>query len=215
MDGKLSYIPKMQSSVSGDFRSIYKTSGAGLLIKLAVFLLMVSLVAFGGSFLLKKVTLSEIEELSLSLAKAKESFDEGTIGEMEILGGSIVSAQKMISGHLFVSNLFQALEQTIIDGVKLNGLNYSYKPSAVVLGGATGVATPGLKITSEGEAENYLAIAQQAEVFKQSKDKIQDFSFSRFSLGEFGQVGFVLDFWISPALLNELPESVVLMDEDE
>lgn len=193
---KISFIPDN----SEDSKIKYKSAGFGLFSKLFIFLFVFSLLVWGGFFVYKKIISRQIDELSVSIERAKASFDESLISELEITGNNIAVAKKLLEKHLFSSNIFRFLEETTLKEVLFTNFEFDYIPANPLLFQKTsdlGEVLAKLK----GESNSYLVLAQQAEVFEQAEE-VKSFSFSDFALTDEGRVGFSLELKFKPEILS-------------
>lgn len=191
--GKLSFIPKKQSKTN--YKTVYKEAGLGLLMKASVFLFILSVAGFGASYFYKKAITREIDELSVSLDRAKSAFDPSLISEMERLMGSISFAKELLNNHIHPSSIFDSLEEITHEKVGFSSFSFSHGQ-----GQATGQPASGLRINLSGEARSYRVLAEQSLIFEKS-DLVRYFSFSGFSSSEDGNVSFSLDLMLDPNIL--------------
>ncbi|MDD5032757.1 MAG: hypothetical protein PHC85_01380 [Candidatus Pacebacteria bacterium] len=196
--GKISFMPKSSFSTGKDY---YRKVSSGFLMKISVFLLTISLLAFGGSLLYKRMISQQITDLSASLERAKAAFELSLIAQMENLSFSIPDAGALLGNHLYPTRVFKLVEETTVKDVYFSNFSYSYGKAVGNEKGKTKVVSSegeqnSIKVQLSGKAKNYEALAQQSDVFNKNKN-IEDFSFSNFNLTEKGEVSFSLSLVIS------------------
>lgn len=200
MDKKTSFIPKTSFSSSSDNLS-YRGVKLGFLLKLSVFLLIISLVFFGGTLFYKKFIEKQISNFSISLERAIESLDVDIVSEMEGVSSRIPIIKKLISKHSTPSVVFDFLEESTLENVRFSDLDYKNglleetvreNISESGFGQQRDDTSGKIKITLNGEAKTYTILAQQSQVFENSKD-IESFSFSSFALTQEGSISFLLE----------------------
>lgn len=183
--GKLSFIPKKSSKTN--YKTIYKEAGLGLLMKASVFLFILSVAGFGASYFYKEATTREINELSVSLKRAKSAFDPSLINEMERLMGSISFTKELLQNHIHPSSIFDVLESITHEKISFSSFAFNYEEND-------------LKIGLTGSAQSYRVLAEQAMIFENS-DVVKDFSFSGFLLDENSNLSFSLDLTLDSNIL--------------
>ena len=200
--GKFSFIPK-SSSGKPKQKIIYQQAGLSIFMKMSVFLFFVSLLAFGGAFFYKTSITKQIEELTISLERAKAAFDPNLIAEIERLTSDLAVAGKVLGEHRLPSGIFNIVEDLAHNDVKFSRFDYSFTPSQ--LSGIPGTTSKGFsgssaRVTIMGEAKNYTILAEQSKIMEES-NKVDAFSFSNFTLSETGNVTFDLNMVFNPTSL--------------
>ncbi len=192
MNNKTSFIPK-KKYLSTD-KKTYKKSSLGLFFKIAVFLFVLSSVFLGGVFGYKQIVVRQLDDLFISMERAKASFDPEFILELDKLSSDVVVVEKLVSEHRSPSKIFDVLEKVVLDDLRFEDFDYSYSLlkqqndlSPLVVN-----ATESLEVKLKGEAKNFTVLAQQSEVFKNTVI-IESFSFLNFVLSEGGNVSFDLE----------------------
>ncbi len=191
---KLSFIPK-KSSREG-FKTIYKEAGLGLLVKVSIFLFVVSVAGYGAAFLYQKSISREINDLTTSLDRAKSAFDPSLISQMENLMGSISFAKELLNNHIYPSGIFDALQTITHEKVRFT--NFSFRDTQSATPSVAGEGRD-LTIFLNGSAESYRVLAEQSKIFEES-DLVKTFSFSGFQLQE-GEIVFSLNLSLDPNIL--------------
>lgn len=188
--GKLSFIPKKSSK--SNYKAIYKEAGLGFILKAVVFLFILSVGGFGASYFYKQAITREIDELSLSLDKAKSAFDPSLVNETEGLMSSISFATELLNNHIHPSYIFDEIEKITHERVAFSSFNFSYEPQQT-----TG---NNLAVEMSGTAQGYRVLAEQALIFDES-EIVKDYSFSGFTLDEDGNLTFSLNLTLDLGIL--------------
>ncbi|MBU1178793.1 hypothetical protein KKB69_00415 [Patescibacteria group bacterium] len=186
MQDKISFIPKTKYSQTD--KIIYRGAGLGQILKISIFLFVLSSLFFLGTLVYKEVINRQLDDLSVSLERAKASFDSEAIKEMENLSSGISMVKNFIAYHPFPSRIFSFLEENTLSGVRFSRFDYSHDPVKE-------------KVGLRGEAKNYAALAQQVKVFEKTKE-IENFTFSNFVLTQGGNVSFDLEIIFNFSTLN-------------
>jgi hypothetical protein len=192
MSNKTSFIPKTPFLKADKLD--YRRAGLGFILKASIVLFVISLTFFVGVWVYKEIVNRQIEELSISLGRARAVFDPISISEIEELSLSIPIAKGLLSQHLLPSRIFDILEDLTLKEIRFTSFDYAYKPVQKdnILGPFRQNDIPAaITVVLNGEAKNYMALAQQSEVLKRSA-KISEFSFSNFNLTPDGNVSFAL-----------------------
>lgn len=177
---KLSFIPK--TSFGNNNESVYaqKQAGVGFAFKISAFLFVLSFISLGGVLAYKNIVSGQIEEFSASLDRAQAAFDIAVILEIEKISSNISIAKSLLDTHRFPSVIFDVIEKITHKNVGFSGLSYLHNPEGVT------------KVILNGEAKDYVSLAQQSNIFEDSRDII-DFSFLNFSLTQDGHIAFSLE----------------------
>lgn len=199
--GKFSFIPK-SSSDKPKQRVIFQQAGLSFFMKVSVFLFVASLLSFGGAYYYKSAIAGQIEDLTISLERAKAAFDPELINEIERLTADIAVAEKILGEHRLPSGIFNIIEDVAHDDVKFSRFDYSFTPSSASISGIPGTANKGfsgssIRVTITGEAKDYTTLAEQSKIMENSQ-KVGAFSFSNFVLSDSGGVSFDLNMVLNP-----------------
>ena len=195
--GRLSFMPKapIRSGIQKAAQS-----GVGLLLKASAFLLVVSLAAFGATFLYKKSVATKIQDLRLNLEKERKNFDESFVLEVERMNRQIGLSQQIIENHRLPSHVFDLFEQLTHKEVRFGQMSFAFTPPQQAGATGSGGAPAAAKVTLTGTGSGYKALAEQAKIFESSSD-IKSFNFSNFSLMETGRVDFSLLVEMQPSFI--------------
>jgi len=198
---KLSFIPKTSFGAGDKSAYDYKQAGVGLVLKISVFLFVLSFIVFGGTLLYKNIINEQITELSASLDRAQAAFDLALILEIEKISSSISGAKALLGEHRFPTNIFDIIEELTHKDVGFNRFSYLYDPESE---SKNETEKETLKISLAGEAKDYISLAQQSKILEDSED-VSDFSFLNFSLTQEGRVSFLLEIMFDlPVLFKSL-----------
>ena len=122
---------------------------------------------------------------------AKNSFEPSKILELQVLDKRINAANEILSNHIAISPIFNALQDITMKTISYTKFSYTFD----------GSASSKIEVSMSGTAVGYLSIAQQADLFSQNKYLI-DPAFSNLSLDDKGNVTFDLDFSVDPNLVD-------------
>ena len=163
----------------------------GIVTVIAFFLLFTVLLATGGIYFYKGILGKNIAAMQNQLEVAKNRFEPEKITELELLDRRLRASTEILSRHISVSPIFQALSAVTMKTVRYTSFNYVLgdKEDAKVL------------IKMSGEAVGYRSVALQSDLFANDKNLI-DPIFSNLMLNEKGNVLFDLEFLVDPAFVD-------------
>jgi hypothetical protein len=157
-----SFIPKksLQANVTGapktgggkDYVKRRSTHGPGFFLMLLIFIL--TIVSAGGIFGYTKITERNIDGLISRLQEAQNNFDPAAVDALTREGLRIKNAQRLLSSHVTLSELFDLLEAQTLKQVRYDTLTYS---------GLLG-AIPTVQIS--GESTSFANVALQVEQYR-------------------------------------------------
>jgi len=179
---KISFIPQKENK-----KSVYRGQGPGVIIFFSGVMFIVSLLAFGGTFLYKDFIQKQINVLDESLSKTKSAFDDSFISELDKVSSKIALGEKLIREHGYLSRLFAFLEKKTLKNVSLTSFNYSGLNS----------------VNLSGDARSYTSVANQVEAFKDDPS-VESVDVLKLSLKEGGIVGFDVKIEFSPSFFSYL-----------
>jgi hypothetical protein len=145
---------------------------------------LVALGAYGYGYYLK----TSIVEMAKALETGRAQLDPEAVSELISLNNRIVSTADLIGSHVILSPFFKFLEATTLKTVRFTYFDYKMGPQA-------------LEVTLRGEAQNYTALAQQADVLNKS-GHLSKIIFSDLTLNEKGNVIFSLSAAVDSRLLS-------------
>lgn len=167
-----SFIPKTRLTTA-----TYQKRGLGLGFLASLFLLVISGGLFGGTYLYKQSLQKEIDDMNVSLEKAKKAFEPSLIIELERFTSLIGNAKTLFTQHGDISKIFKFINDFTLKDVKFSDFKYSVNDKNTS------------SLMMSGEAKSYTTVALQAKLFENS-DFIDRAMFSNFNLKEGGKVGF-------------------------
>lgn len=145
---------------------------------------LVAVGAYGYGYYLK----SSIVEMAQALETGRAQLDPDAVSELISLNDRIVSTADLIGSHVILSPFFKFLEASTLKTVRFTYFDYKMRPES-------------LEVTMRGEAQNYTALAQQADVLNKS-NYLSKIIFSDLTLNERGNVIFSMRAIVDPRLLS-------------
>ncbi len=192
MAEKLSFVPK--TTYSPTSKVSYKSPGLGLFTKISVLFFVLSVISLVGSYVYKEYLNRQLEDLSVSLERAKAAFDVELIDEINNLSLEVDAVKEIFSEHRLSSRIFSEIEKIALGDVRFTRFDYFYGPDKDT---KNNVITASLT----AEAKSYETLAQQVKSFEDS-NKIESFSFSNFLLTQSGNVAFDLVMVFKPSIFE-------------
>lgn len=182
-----SFIPKKpvvaERAVSSRPLSIF--------LVISLFVLFTVLLATGGLYFYKGVVTKNIADMAKSLNLAKNRFEPSKITELQVLDKRLRASNEILSRHVAITPVFDALEEITMKKVRFTKFNYQLGTEE----------NPKVMIKMSGVAIGYSSIALQADLFTQNKNFI-DPIFSNLMLDESGNVLFDLEFSVDSGFVN-------------
>ena len=155
-----------------------------------VFVISTALAA--GLYFYNARLVQDLADKQDQLNAARNSLESPLIDSAKTLGRRITDANEILSNHIIVSPIFQALQLNTLKSIQFN--HFSYKISED--------PTAQVSINMTGIARNYTSIALESDQLAKNKD-IQNPIFSGLALdNQTGNVTFALQFTVSPDLVN-------------
>ena len=164
-------------------------SGFGFLTFVAVVIFLLSVAGWGGAWLYKSFTTSEVAKLKVSLQREREAFEPRLLAVFEELDKKLIAGEELIGRHTTLVPFFETLEQLTLPTVRYTNFNYEL------------TSMGGHQFTLSGEAVNYASIALQSDSLAQHP-QIIDPIFSDFRVTQTGTVAFALRFGANPGLIS-------------
>jgi len=172
-----SFIPKRpiveEKAVSS--RSVNLFTVASLFIFFAVAL------GAGGLYFYKGVLEKSKVKMESDLNLAKNRFEPATISRLKNSDQRLNAATEVLSKHIAISPIFQALESLTMKNIRYTKFSYSLNNENTV------------EVKMTGQAAGYRSVALQADLFSKNKNLI-DPIFSNLTLDSKGNVLFDLTF---------------------
>ena len=136
---------------------------------------------------------TKVADKENSLKLSQNGFEPSKITELQVLDKRLRAATEILSNHVDITPVFDALEKLTMRSVRFTKFSYD-------LGTSTKANTKiGIKLS--GQANSYLSIALQSDLFATDKNLI-DPVFSNLTLDNNGNVIFNLDFSVDPSFVN-------------
>ena len=163
----------------------------GPLVLIALFILFTVLLAVGGLYFYKGLTVKNIETMKDNLKKAESRFEPSKITELQTLDKRLRAASEVLSDHVAVTPIFSALERVTMKTVRFTSFGYIRDEDQSVP----------VKVTMTGQAVGYRDVALQSDLFTKDNNFI-DPVFSNLTLDQSGNVLFDLDFSVGASFLK-------------
>lgn len=167
----------------------------GILLVVSLFVLFTVLLGTGGLYFYKGTLVKNLEKKKTSLNLAKGRFEPAKIVELQVLGKRLSSANEILSKHITIVPIFNALEALTIKKVRYTKFSYS-------VGSDKNNTTIDVKMS--GVAIGYASVALQSDVFSSNDigKNLIDPIFSNLTLDNVGNVLFDLEFSVDPNFVN-------------
>jgi hypothetical protein len=146
----------------------------GLLLIIAVLILIISLVLWGGTYFYQGFLDKQVKDLEASVESARKALDQPTIVQFQRLDNKLKVAGELLDKHISLVPVLRMLEELTLPTVGYT--KFDFKSTS---------------ISMEGVAASYEDVAIQAEIFGKDK-RIQSFVFSDLDLDNNGKVIFKL-----------------------
>jgi len=179
---KISFIPQKENK-----KIAYQGQGPGALVVFSIIMFVISLLAFGGTFLYKNFVIKQIATLEDSLDRTKESFDDALIYRLDEVSTKIELGKKLLNEHTYLSGLFVFLGNNTLKNVSLT--SFSYQGSGDII--------------LSGVAQNYTSVANQAKAFKNDKN-VKSVDIFKLTLVEGGVINFEAKIEFIPSFFSYL-----------
>jgi len=157
----------------------------------AIFILFFVLLSTGGLYFYKVILTKNITSTESSLNLAKNRFEPSKIIELQVLDKRLRASSEILSKHIAVTPIFNALEKLTMKSVRYTKFDYEV--------GTDKNATISVKMS--GQAIGYRSVALQSDLFARNKSLI-DPIFSNLTLDDKGNVLFDLEFTVDPSFVN-------------
>lgn len=185
-----SFIPKkpMVQERAVPARSI------GFLTVISIIILFTVLLVSAGLYFYKGILNKNITNSQASLDKAKNRFEFSKITELQVLDRRLRAASEILSKHIAVTPIFQALQDITMKTVRYTKFSYDL--------GTDKDAKVNIKMS--GTAIGYSSVALQSDLFatKEIGKNFIDPVFSNLTLDDKGNVLFDLEFSVDPNFVD-------------
>jgi len=183
-----SFIPKKPLAEE----RVVAPRGTSLLMFIATLIFFGALASAGGMYFYTANLKKSISSSNASLAAARNAFEPSLITTLQTLNRRMTNANLLLSKHVAVSPIFEALELNTLKSVQFT--KFSYLTPA-------DLSAP-ITVKMSGVALDYSTIALQSDQLATNKD-IHNPIFSNLVLNpQTGTVAFDLTFTVSPDLVK-------------
>ena len=170
------------------------TKPVGILVVLSMLVLFTILLGTAGLYFYKTSLTKSLAQMEGDLSKARNRFEPSKITELQLLDKRLRASSEILSNHIAISPIFQALQAITMKTVRYTQFSYELgnNKDAMVTVKISGIAT------------GYRSIALQSDLFT-TKDEGKNFIdpvFSNLSLNEKGNVLFDLEFSVDPSFVG-------------
>lgn len=184
---KTTFIPKKNLANVKKTESKSKKTTRSLLGILALLLFITAVVSTAGVFLYKIQIAAVVNSRIDSINRAEKAFEPAAIIELNKLDTRLRAGTELLAQHVAISDFLISLGESTLPEISFSDLSFNYSPE-------------GSDILMNGEAQGYLQIAQQSDIFVDN-NYIQNAIFSDFSITDTGRVTFSLQFTLNPELI--------------
>ena len=134
----------------------------GLLTILSIFVLFTVLIVSGGLYFYKGIVAKNIKQMEDTLALAKNRFEPSKITELQVLDKRLNASTAILSKHVAISPIFQALQAITMKTVRYTKFTYDY----------AGGPADKISVKMSGVAVGYSFLALQSDLFATNKNFI-------------------------------------------
>jgi hypothetical protein len=165
--------------------------GIFTIISIAIFFTVI--IATGALYFYDGILRKNITQMENDLNLAQGRFEPSKIVQLQVLDKRLIASNEILSKHIVVSPIFQALQSITMKTVSYTKFSYSFDDSSS--------SNPKIMVKMNGTAVGYTAIALQSDLFAGNKNLI-DPIFSNLLLDDKGNVTFTLDFSVDSDFVN-------------
>ncbi|MEK7471565.1 MAG: hypothetical protein AAB623_02875 [Patescibacteria group bacterium] len=165
-----------------------------IFLVISILILFTVLIATGGFYFYKGILAKKITDMENTLNLASNRFEPSKITELQNFDKRLISSSEILSKHITIIPIFNALEQLTMKSVRFTNFSYS-------LGEGKNDADEKIDVKMSGIAIGYRSIALQSDLFAKNKNLI-DPIFSNLTLDNSGNVIFDLEFSVDPSFVN-------------
>ncbi len=163
----------------------------GLFTIVAIFIFFIVVIITLGLYFYNGYLERNIVQMENDLNLAQNRFEPSKVLQLQVLDKRLRAASQILSKHVTISPIFQALQALTMKTVSYNKFDYELnngKNSKIL-------------VKMSGTALGYQSIALQSDLFSKNKNLI-DPVFSNLSLDDKGNVLFDLDFSVDPTFVD-------------
>lgn len=161
------------------------------------FILFTVLLITGGLYFYKGIVIKNISKMENDLNLAKNRFEPSKITELQQLDRRLSASSEILSRHIAITPVFQALQAITMKTVRYTKFSYSFGDEKDAKNGK-------VIIKMSGQAVGYRSIALQSDLFT-TRDEGKNFIdpvFSNLTLDDKGNVLFDLEFSVDPSFVD-------------
>lgn len=166
----------------------------GMLVIISILIFLTMILASGGLYFYKGILTQNITKMESDLNLAKNRFEPTEIAKLQLLDRRLNASNEILSKHVAISPIFQALESLTMKTVRYTKFDYSFTDDKNPVNSK-------IIVSMSGQAVGYRSIALQADLFSKNKNLI-DPVFSNLSLDEKGNVLFDLVFSVDASFVD-------------
>lgn len=188
-----SFIPKKPMVAE----RVLPARSIGIFTIASLFVLFTVSLGTGGFFVYKGILAKKITEMETYLVSAKNRFEPSKITELQLLDNRLRASSEILSRHIAVTPIFQALAAITMKTVRYTRFSYSLEEEK-------GAKKPKIAVKMSGVAIGYRSVALQSDLFT-TKDEGKNFInpvFSNLKLDDKGNVLFDLEFSVDPSFVD-------------
>lgn len=162
-----------------------------LLTVIAIFALFTVGLSTGALYFYKGIATKNLDKMKADLSKAEKRFEPSKISDLQVLDKRINASNQILSKHIAISPIFQALQEITMKSVRFTKFDYDF----------SGDKNSRINVKMSGVTLGYSHLALQSDLFAQNKNFI-DPVFSNLALNESGNVIFDLNFSVDPSFVD-------------
>jgi hypothetical protein len=163
----------------------------GLLTIISIFIFFTVIIATGGLYFYDGVLKKNIATMENDLNLAKNRFEPSKIVQLQVLDKRLIASTEILSKHVAISPIFEALQDITMKTVSYNKFSYDFD----------GNKNSKILVKMTGTAVGYKSVALQSDLFAKNKYLI-DPVFSNLLLDDKGDVLFDLEFSVDPNFID-------------
>lgn len=182
MEKGLSFIPQKEPQ-----KTFYKPASVIGLFPVSIFLLAVSLIAWGGTYFYNKTLNKQLDELSQSVQRAELGVSADVMEELKSMVDKIETGKKLLAEHRTILPVFSLIGEATLQSIRYYSFNYEFSDGGPV-------------ILMGGVAKSYSSLALQAKSFDEVAG-IDGYEISNINLTSDGDVTFTVSLRLNPSLV--------------
>ena len=164
----------------------------GLVTIISIFIFFTVVIASGGLYFYDGILKKNIVQMENDLNLAKNRFEPSKIIQLQVLDKRLNASEEILSKHVAISPIFEALQALTMKTVSYTSFSYSFDDTK---------KKGNIKVDMKGIAIGYKSVALQSDLFAKNKYLI-DPVFSNLSLDDKGNVMFDLEFSVDPNFID-------------